>query len=111
MNWNKAFSGQYMMTYFYENGNPNTSNYTLICHHKLCSCQDITVHGIIMARNYYTHPLIAPDLPLNHHGANCYNSKESAIKNNPIFANCCQFATVQAILDYQETHFAILAKA
>ena len=32
------------------------------------------------------------------------------MKNDLIFAKCWKVATIQAILDYQETHFAILAK-
>lgn len=95
------------MTYFHENGNPMTDNYTLIYHHKLCNSQDIPAHGIIMAGNNYDHPLITSDLPLNCPCANSYNSKEYAMKKNPVFTKSCQVDTVQAVPDYQETHFAM----
>ena len=61
-----------------------------------------------MTNNCYTHPLIAPDLPLNHPGANSYNSIEYSMKHDQEHAQTCPVATVQAVLNYQETHFAML---
>ena len=64
-----------------------------------------------MADNCSAHPLIIPHFPLNHPGANSYISKEYAMKHDPEFAQACQVATVQVIIDHQEIHFAMLEKA
>ena len=83
--WNKDFSGQDMRSFFFANSNHNFGNCILTCHHHLRSFQNIVVEGVIIAGNSYTHPLIAPDLSLNHPGANSYNSKEYTMKNDPDF--------------------------
>ena len=63
----------------------------------------------------YSHPLIPPYSTLNYPGTDCYmlyNSKEYVLKSDSDFAQACQFATVQVVLNYQYTHFfAILEKA
>ena len=100
-----------MRLFFFKDGNPNFRHCTLTCHHQLNTSHNITVDSIIIASNCYTHPLIAPDLPLNHLGAISYNSKEYALKHDPEFSQACHVATVQADIDHQETHFAMLEKA
>ena len=83
-------------SYFSEIGNPNYGHYTLTCHCKLCESQNFIVNSviIIMPDSCYTHPLISPDLPLNHPSAKTYNSEEYATKNDLEFAQACQVASV-----------------
>ena len=69
-NWNKDFSNQDMRSFFFKDGNPNFEHYTLTCHRCLSTQLNIFVNGDIMAANYYTHPLIAHNLPLNHPSVN-----------------------------------------
>ena len=63
-----------------------------------------------MNGNCCTHPLIPPDLLLNHPGATSYTSKEYAMKNDPEFVEFCQVTNVQAVIEYQETHLTMFAK-
>ena len=66
-----------------------------------------------MAGNCYTHPLIAPNLPLNHPCTNSCNSKGYTLKHDPEFckfAEACQVATGQAAIDHQEHQFFMLEK-
>ena len=93
--WNKDFSGQYMRSFFIADGNPNFGNCVLTCHRQLRKSQNIVVEGVIIAGNKYTHPLIAPDLPLNHHGSNSYNSSEYAMKNDPDFVHAVNVAAIE----------------
>ena len=100
-NWNDDFSGQDMRSFFYTDGNPNFGNCILTCHHRLRTTQNIAVEDIAIAGNSFTHPLVAPNLPMNHQDANSYNSKEYALKHGAIFDKTCQVAAVQATVDYQ----------
>ena len=85
--------------------NPNSCNCTLICHHKLCTTQDIILHGVIMAGNCYIHALITPNLHFNHSSANSCNSKEYTVNNDYDVAKSCKVTTIQAALDYQRDSF------
>lgn len=95
---------------FFKNVNPEHGNCNLVCHHKLHSTQDIVAPCIIMAEYCYTHPLIPSDLPLNNAGANLYKLKECVTENDANFTGSYKIATVQAVLNYHETHSAMLAK-
>ena len=108
--WNKDFSGQDMRYFYFADGNPNFGNSILTCHHCLHSSQNIVVEGVIIAGNSYTHPLIAPDLPLNHPGPNSYNSKEYAMKNDPDFVQAVNNATIEAANAYQDHQLNLLDK-
>ena len=95
-----------MRSFFSINGNPNFGNCTLTCHHRLRKYQNIVVEGIIISGNKYTHPLIVPDLPLNHPGANSYNSKEYAMKNDPDFVQAVNVAAIETDVAAIETDVA-----
>ena len=83
----------------------------MTCHHWLRTSQNIVVAGVIIAGNKYTHPLSAPDLPLNHPGLNSYNSNEYAIKNDPEFVNAINVAAIESALTYQEHQLDLLDKS
>ena len=100
-----------MRSFFFANGNPNFGNCILTCHHYLRLSQNIVVEGVSIAGNSYTHPLIAPDLPLNHPGANSYNSKDYAMKNDPEFVQAINIADIEAAVAYQEHQLNLLDKA
>lgn len=72
--------------------------------------QEIWIYGIIMAVSCYIYPFIASDLSLNHLGANIYTSKEFVMMNDPTFVKSYKVHTIQAVLDYKDTHFTILVK-
>ena len=104
----KDFCGQDMRSHFPIDGNPNFGNCTLTCHNQLRISQNIIVEGVIITGNKYTHPLIAPDLPLNHPGANSYNSKEYALKNDPDFVQAVNVAAIETAVAYQEHQLNLL---
>ena len=104
--WNKDFTGQDMCSYFPADGDPNFGNCVLTCHHRLRKSQNIVVEGVVISGNKYTHPLIAPDLPANHPGANSYNSQEYAIKNDPGFVQAVNVAAIETAVAYQEHHIS-----
>lgn len=64
----------------------------------------------MMAGNGYIYPVIAPDLSLNHSGANIYTFKWFVLKNDPAFAKSCKVHTIEAVFDYQDTNFIMFAK-
>ena len=70
---------------FYDNGNPNIDNCTLIYHNKMYKLQDIMVYCIIMACSCYINLLIAPNFPLSYPGAYINTSKEFAFENDLSF--------------------------
>ena len=109
--WNKDFSRQDMRSFFFANGNLNLRNYILACHHCLRSSQDIVVEGVIIAGNSYTHPPIAPDLPLSHPGANSYNSRKYTMKHDPEFVQTVNVAVIKTALAYQEHQLNLLDKS
>ena len=49
--WNKDFSGQDMRSFFLKDGDPNFGNWTLTCHHRLRTSQNIVVEGVIIINN------------------------------------------------------------
>ena len=103
-----------MCSYYPVDGDPNFRNYILTCHHRLRKSQNIVVEGVIISGNKYTHPLIAPDLPSHHPGANSYNSKEYAMKNDPDFVQAVQAVNVAAIeiaVAYQEHQLNLLEES
>ena len=100
------FSGQTLQKFFIEGH--ETGNFTILCRHKIRRRQDILVHGVIISGQCYTHPLLLPDLPIDHHMANIYNSSALAIATDPVFARECMVDHVKAIACYHQTAFAVL---
>ena len=100
-----------MRSFFFADGNPNFGNCVLTCHHWLHKSQNIVVEGIIIAGNKYTHPLIVPDLPLNHPGANSSNSSEYAMRNDPDFVQAVNVAAIESAVAYQEHQLNLLDKS
>ena len=109
--WNKDFTGQDMCSYFPADGDPNFGNCVLTCHHRLRKSQNIVVEGVGISGNKYTHPLIAPELPANHPGANSYNSKEYALKNDPDFVQAVNVAAIETAVSYQEHQLNLLEES
>ena len=79
-------------------------------HHPIRKSQNIVVEGVIIAGNKYTHPIIAPDLPLNYRGSNSYNSSEHTMKNDPNFVHAVNVAAIEIAVAYQDHQLDLLYK-
>jgi len=100
------FEGQVFKKFFIDGY--QTGNCSFICTHKLRHRQDIVVHGVVISGQCYTHPLLLPDLPLDHHMTNLHNSSAFAIANDPVFAHECTVEHVWSIVSYHQTSFTEL---
>ena len=89
--------------YDYENG-----NFTLTCHHKLSSSQNIVLRGSICSGQCYTQPLILPDLPSDHPQATIYNSSAKAKADDPLYAEDVKLALLENIYTWQQTQYETL---
>ena len=82
------YSGQSITKYF------DNNSMTLTCYHKQCSRKNVTVHGVIIDGQCYTHPLILPDLDQESPYANCATSSAFALKADEAFRHECELAAL-----------------
>ena len=59
-------------------------------------------------RLLYSHPLLLPDLPIDHPMANLHNSSAFARANDPVFAQECLGAHVLTVVSHHQTSFAAM---
>jgi len=78
------FSGQTLQKFFIEGR--ETGNFTFLCRHKIRCRQNILVHVVVISGLCYTHPLLLPDLHIDHPMANLHNYSAFARANDPLFA-------------------------
>jgi len=75
-------------------------NSLLTCTHR--SSQNLNVPGVIRSGLCFTQPLIIPDLPASHAKATIYNSKEMALRNDPVFKSKCKSKHLELIYNHQQ---------
>ena len=65
----------------------NTGNFTIHCRHRISSSNDVIIHGILAAdfKCLFTHPLITPNLPIDHPLASPYTSSAFALQHDTEF--------------------------
>ncbi|GAX10430.1 hypothetical protein FisN_21Lu161 [Fistulifera solaris] len=82
--------------------------FTLRCHHRLRTTDDVYFDGILLHAKCYTHALIPPDLPADHPLATPVTSSDKMLLHDPTFASDCERATVFQIYSWQEKEYARL---
>ena len=79
------------------------------CHHKKRRRQDILLRGIVRAgQSCYSHPLLLPDLPVDHPQAMIHNYSEFAMLSDRDFAKAWLTGLVKAISDHHDRQFETL---
>jgi hypothetical protein len=98
-NSTSAFSGQTLHKH-YTDPLGYTGNFTLTCHHRLSRRRNLTIYGVLIGGQCYTHPLILPDVDVANPFATARNSIDCAKRNDPSFATLCANsvrATIQSV--------------
>jgi hypothetical protein len=83
-------------------------NCLLTCMHRFCSSQNLNVPGVIRSGLCFTQPLVIPDLPTSHAKATIYNSKEMALRDDPVFKSKCKSKHLELIYNHQQKQYVKL---
>ena len=81
-----------------------TDNFSLQCFHKFHPKHNVCVHGIIVS--CYTHPLVIPDLPINHALASIHTSSTCAYRLDKQYKLNVDLAVNHRVFLWQEQMLA-----
>jgi hypothetical protein len=94
---------------FFRDDDCLTGNLTLTCAHKIAPSKNILLYGVVLGGQCYSHPLILPDLPINHPAATSANSMRFALAHDNNFINECAHAVELNLERFKQNKHAELA--
>ena len=77
-----------VLSKFFPSGH-ETGKCSFVYTRKMLHQQDIIVHGVVILDQCYAHPLLLPDLSIDHPMANIHNFSAFTIATDPVFQREC----------------------